>query len=1071
MPALVIPNCAAYDGTRFSTTCKQCQPGMFVQNNLCVVRANAAISGCQAYSAEADACQVCNAGFVLTTDALACLPAIANCATHDNSAGSTALTCLACKEGFAPAANACAAGTIANCAVYTSATVCARCANGFYLSAGGCVQSKSVPFCATFDQTTPDTCSSCANHAFLLTVARVCLPLQRVPNCATYADYRTCTACAPGYTLQNNACALIPLAENCLAKGSAGECTLCIDGFYLQAGTCQRHLRFLTKNCLTIAGSGVQASFGCEACSNYYRSFDFAGQAVCVSEAELGQRPIDRCVAYDVNSTGPTSALLCRRCAEGFVLANNRASCLRGCGPSETNQPNVPVILETQDGYDTIGPMCGVSNNGDVASYYRIDGVNFIYNCTASAITYHGADVRPLEFSADGKLSKLFSLGVYRQQVLCDLPPTSTAGLFNLRDQQDPNCGSWRKVVDKYYCQRCAMGRAGTPRVDASNPGAPVQYVTCETPVQGCDPQVFVGGLERLFLGGTRLSQLFSCHKCYRNDEVPVAFVSDVGVAVPYAKAANPPSSVTGVDSPVVECLNPSAYSLGIPPQTYLATLPELCGFVVVLTNRVKRFVDLLDAAASVRCVACRPGSRPVREGDVIKACVPIANCDPVSGVEAVDSCTACKPAFGFKVRALAPGTEFEVDRTACERQRDHNCRFEDEAGCLMCNAGYTLNYDGVCEKIVPAYCQENFYSTSHAAMRARLDTFRERDFLRQLVLLNPVGCRKCTSSFHAATLVAPAAQTFVSCSYSPYTLEGNFKIGTVYTANCKNYGDTLCQACESGYVMSVDRAHCVAQDAYPFCNAVDTAALRCAACRAGYVLVRGQCERPAIPFCLQYNSDVTSRQVCARCEARYRLVQNACIPGDVANCDLFDVLGACVTCVRGYVLARLKATQYCMPLSQSLNCAAASALATGTPPVLSCTECQPDYGLHVPESRGQICLSLASIDNCEAYDNTNDLSSSLFRCARCKPDYFVHESGQCLPRTRVTKNCAVNKADGDYCAECNPEYMLSAAKNCVPSPSGILNCAEYSSHTTCKSCVPGTLLRDNACVLPDVAT
>lgn len=1074
VPTLAILNCVTYDGTRFSSTCKQCQPTMFVQNNACVNRVNTNIANCQTFAPLADVCQACNTGFVLTTDRLACLAAIANCAAYDTSSSTSAtLSCTSCNDTFVLTGNTCVAGTIPSCLRYSSATACVRCLNGFYISSGSCLQSKSIPFCSTFDQTKADTCTSCVNHAFLFTVTKTCLPRAVIPNCVKFSDYATCTECAKGYTLANNQCSLIPPAENCLVKNPSSQCTLCLDGYYLLNGLCVRHYRFLTKDCLSVSDSGVSPSFGCDQCSNYYRSYNFANQAVCISDVELKTTPIDKCVAYDINSSTPTTTTLCKRCAEGFVLSSTRLACLRQCEQSVSATERIPVILETQNGFDSIGPMCGPRNQNDVDSYYLINGAAFIYNCTETAITYHSADVRPLEFSSDAKFTKQFTLGKYRQQVFCDLRPPSTAGLFNLQDVQDPNCSFWAKIGGKYYCQRCAMGRAGVPRIDATTtPASPVNYVTCEVAMQNCDSQVFYGGLDKIQVGNTKLSSIFSCHKCYRNDEIPVAFITDAGVAVPYAKSANAPSSVTNINSPTVECLNPTAHSLGIPENLYLATLPELCGFAAVFTNKQKNFVDLLAAATSVRCLACRPGSRPVREGDVIKACAPIPNCDPINGVDVVNQCSACKPTFNFKVKSTSvvtggnTVTTYNIDFTSCQRQRDVNARFEDEKGVWMCNQGYTLNYDGVCEKIVPAYCQENFYNSNHAVLRDALPNFVESDYLRQLIVFNPIGCRKCTSNFYLASIVAAPTQTFISCSYSPYTLEGSFIGATTYISNCKNYGDTFCFACESGYVMSVDKKNCVAQDAYPFCDTVDTTARQCTVCRSGYVLVQGQCEKPAIPFCLLYNSDGSSKQICVRCEAQYRLVQNSCIPGEVRNCELFDTMGACVNCLRGFVLTRLKTTQYCMPLSVNLNCAVAKT-SLGSPPLLECTECQPNFGLSIPTVQPQICLSLNNVNNCETYSNSNELGSSFFNCTQCKSDYFLHDNGSCMLRTRNTTNCAANKTDGDYCAECNAAYMLSTNKTCRPAPAGILNCEEYLNRTTCKTCAPGTILQANACVLP----
>lgn len=94
-----------------------------------------------------------------------------------------------------------------SCDVYgSSATVCSKCNNGYYLSNESCVAHTSITDCSEYSPSSADTCVTCKDNSFRFSVERVCVDGTEISYCGTYSsgNVGTCLTCKDGYYMDDD---------------------------------------------------------------------------------------------------------------------------------------------------------------------------------------------------------------------------------------------------------------------------------------------------------------------------------------------------------------------------------------------------------------------------------------------------------------------------------------------------------------------------------------------------------------------------------------------------------------------------------------------------------------------------------------------------------------------------------------------------------------------------------------------------------------------------------------------------------------------------------------------------
>lgn len=1061
----VIDDCVKYDGAATSTVCLACKDGFYASMNVCVARTRPTIAHCSVLNGQADVCLTCLTGYALTPDATACLEVIVGCATYDPLGTPAALTCSACQAGMFLSSNTCTAGSVLNCTSYAAAGACSACdAKYFLASPTNCTAHPILQNCEVYDPVVSGTCTRCASSHLLFSYNSMCEKIIAIENCKTYSDKTTCSACKDRFVLTTNTCVAIPASENCLQKDPATlKCIKCDTGYYISADVCVKHYAFQLDRCATIANDGLAATeMTCSACKDYSIEFDFANQHSCFTATELGITAIANCVRHSLDFSTTPKTLTCTRCATGMVLNNARSACVANC------DANVPVIISTFTGTSVIGPMCDSAVDATTASLYILDGTRYVASCSATAIEYRTGVYLPFNFptlkgaTVGSALAQTYNItsnfGTSYEEIKCDAVPALPAVPVYVPSDATTrtNCEFWDKSGSSYLCKRCKKGYTGIPASD---------HVVCDRVVSGCDTNVHFGGLDHAvsyITGTTKLSALFSCHKCHRKDQVPIVYIKSDGTFVPFNKANPIPSAGAGLTSSAVECVIPTAKGLGYEARSFLATVPENCALLVAHVDKEKDFKNLVGTATetSLYCAACRPGFKKVLDGSSnLVACAPIEFCDSLFGFQSVNKCASCLPGWTWKTTVA--GGVATIDGEVCLRQKDTNCFLSDVNDlCYICKTGFRFNYDGVCEAVELPLCA----SAQYSEIPTTISTLANYPELRVKAFDMGAGCRSCASPTLAVLPVTPG-RSMKACARSPYARRQNFPPSTVFVHNCKAYLSGIspsCSVCEQNFVISTDGKSCLDLRAFPGCSAVNKVTGMCTSCQTGFVLVKGLCEVPRIPNCKVYStSPLAQGQQCDLCAPGFVSYVHTCVPGTVNLCETYDlVTKACTKCLTGNFLAEIQGTQYCLAIRPEFNCSSVDQTLVASRR-LACSVCSSAEYIIAPAAATftDICLPLQVIDGCKVYANTGALLTSVLTCQTCQDGFFRHTETSCLPRKRIVPRCLTYHQNYDFCSTCEPAHYLSNNKTCEPYPTGIYGCQVYTSNTTCAECSPGMYL------------
>jgi hypothetical protein len=129
---------------------------------------------------------------------------------------------------------------IDNCQEYSSASICKKCINTFYLTGNKCHSSTVVPNCLVYDSFS-DSCTECLEQ-FILSPTQDCLKRVYFPisNCKKLnIKEDKCEECHEGFKITNDEIGCFRLVINCetyhdvyASSSTKNACSICIEGFY-----------------------------------------------------------------------------------------------------------------------------------------------------------------------------------------------------------------------------------------------------------------------------------------------------------------------------------------------------------------------------------------------------------------------------------------------------------------------------------------------------------------------------------------------------------------------------------------------------------------------------------------------------------------------------------------------------------------------------------------------------------------------------------------------------------------------------------------------------------------------
>lgn len=264
-----VTGCAYYSS---ATQCLECTAGRILNGNTCWVPYNGA--NCK-YLANDSNCAICNTGYQFVSGACTSYSPNTNCVESNNSNG-----CRSCSTlNYLANATTCTLRTagIANCRVYTSATVCSLCNSGYHIASNVCVNASPVITGCQY-YSTAGVCIQCSTGALNANGSKC------IANCEIAGA--ACNLCNAGYFIQAGECVkATTIVDGCEIYKADGVCDYCAPGYvWIDNKTC-RALRGL--------GNCRWAFYNiCAICEPGYYEAPFGK---CQEVPEV----IDNCLIYD----------------------------------------------------------------------------------------------------------------------------------------------------------------------------------------------------------------------------------------------------------------------------------------------------------------------------------------------------------------------------------------------------------------------------------------------------------------------------------------------------------------------------------------------------------------------------------------------------------------------------------------------------------------------------------------------------------------------------------------------------------------------------------------------------
>jgi hypothetical protein len=446
----------------------------------------------------------------------------------------------------------------------------------------------------------------------------------------------------------------------------------------------------------------------------------------------------------------------------------------------------------------------------------------------------------------------------------------------------------------------------------------------------------------------------------------------------------------------------------------------------------------------AIYCLACKKGFYPTKSGHKVVSCTAISKCQ---GSFTFNSCSKCEVPYDEGIQSC---TVADVP--------DPNCIRSLNGVCKVCADQYTLNFDGVCEKIGIYKCQEGKMQFPGAFKTKDIEfLISQKDRLG--VSSENFGCTKCESNFISISNLSISNV----CVSSSYLVLDSLPSNTAYIKNCLKYGADpttegfLCRVCKSGLIPNGNYTECVNQ--LPGCLQTQVGNDNlCMTCDLGRTNVGGVCKENNIANCENYITDGATLS-CGKClEGYYSQDSVECLKGKVSNCSIYENNSdsTCLACSSRFVkYTNVQGKTFCLSY-ENFNCQQWNNASS-----FACDACDEGYFVTTPYDTDPADYCIGgnyTIPNC------NFIDINLL-CDSCSSQYYLNSSRtECLPRKNTVQNCEMYSPIADECQSCIAKYYTHLNGQCYPYPVGIQFCKEYSDATTCAKCDPNKFLQNNLC-------
>lgn len=1098
----LIQNCATYATNTSSVSCLTCATGYYLASaNTCTQRsASLNLANCATFSNTQDTCTACSTGYYLYSSTN-CLPVIANCTSYDaSSSTSTQLQCSVCASTYVLTAaaatggqNSCVLGNIQSCSVYSNATTCTTCVNGYNLiNATTCTQTPQITNCTSYDGASAATpvgkCLTCnPANSFLVALSNTCQNVATpVSSCIAYDTTVTpvvCVACANGFALNSgsNLCSTLTIS-GCLvgtASTTSGVttqlCSQCAAGSVISADSksCINAFGYKKDQCSNGTDSDIDndstiSSYQCLTCAQGAFPILYTNQYACLTLAETAQ--LNNNVALTASSCLKyTNTLSCFQCdpasANPYLFTdttnNNATSCVASCSSlafnriklgtgNQISQYNVCNSANTIANCAIYAPNLNDVNLGDTCIACQ---ANYFPVASVTSATFTNVDPSVTTISANANIYGYIPapnarfigysacVAVNASNTINGAASNGTTGaIANLT----ANCNFFTLVSgSNYVCGKCNIGTTGT--ITGS-------YITA------CPNDSTCGSNNNYYNLDTAINNLATCKSC----------------------------SVPGTNTPMIAYVGTSASN-----PTFTAFAQYNFAYTTATANGTTTNVLRVSGGTQPTSV-CRPpataptgwntsyGTQSWGTGSFYTptgygGCGIIAINLAAEGNNSIDTtqtpnvinygnfCAACSPGYA----PTSTDNTYGFVKLGCAAINYCPTTGTLFNGCSTCNTGYILSYNSAAATGVPAIsfttCLQVVNTTNLAnCYAANPDT---------VTATNAGVCGACKPGFNLnADNYCEAIQPY-NCS------AGAFRINKANATNLidlqwqlyTNGNAVGCNRCVSGSVavaITVSNVRgCVASDYVK--NTVDTLT------NSAYV-----------EHCMIYNAATTNNTlVCVQCETNFVLSGDGltCYPiASLANCSVASSATVCTNC--STIAYGLLPAGTCVAGAIN-NCAAYNSDGTGNTGATAalCAACNDGYYLN-----NNTC-SVGGITNCQTYGATGS------RCSLCANGYFLIDNSSNNNGANSTNiadicaaiptslNCAQPNVDsnGNYtcnlCTNNSTQVAVTPAtgtvQNACISFSSVTNCATYNAGTftssafTCATCASGFYLSNNLCV------
>ena len=1073
-----VENCEEYSVNEEG--CALCLKDFYLNNSLCKERvASKNMFTCLTLNPTKDECSVCKDTFALTL--AGCQPGIENCAEYNGIATSRDdLECSKCNDGFYFFAdeNKCvqpASFAEDFCKEYKfNEPVCSVCLDRYFFDAQllKCKIHDNIDLnCAKSSLIERNSCEECNQGFKAYSVQKLCkIVASPIDNCLEYQTENICKRCALNYF--GNLCQEIETSRNCqrVEVANTSNCDLCKDGYYTNSTPynkqCVKPFESQSDQCESFELKEGDSKVGCTQCkeNSYPVLFDTNKIFACEPKADFGGDLPSDCQMVHYDPSGPSYN--CLLCNEGFVL--DAGNCLSACSSSKVHRKislgefGTSNMVKIVSQNDCVSPATNYPNCKLIVPRVDVDIDNMEYICGECKSGYSkvvdiktpNARLKTHNYdSNDGQ----FKMGLRNPEYLCETVLTSKLqGTISLN-----NCALFAKfqvsTVDKYGCIKCDMGKTG--KIVEADTGyyviesCDIDIVGCvasETDLRGITPFSLLTA-DTLF---TSYENYLSCIQC-QGSASTIPFISfkmstNKMVFNKYKEGKSYLDNIlTELESGSAETTddfngNTMACRDYTVPADFGLPADEVISFIPNCALGAFE-IDQVTHETAIYCIACKKEYYPVMTGRKITNCDPILKC---SSSNRYNFCSNCE-------------TPFNDNNWRCNTEvfADPNCLRVKGGECVVCKTQYTVNPDGICEKITAFQCKAGKMELPDGFLSEDIDfviSEAERLGIADLTF----GCSECENNYIAIKNL----EISNVCVESQYLKLNSIPTDSTFIRNCLKYGynfslnKIICKVCKAGLMPSGDAGKCLTS--LPGClqsrTGNDSA---CQTCDSGRTLIGDECVSNTIANCLNFSTN-NGNLICEKCNPGYYILDKTqCIEGKVPNCNIYENNSEdeCVECNDRYVIYRnVEGKTFCLSY-QNFSCTEWTNSSS-----FSCVTCSQGY---YPATKLDTDPSHFCVGGNFVIDNCAELDTSLL-CTHCNTGYYLNSAKTgCITRAKKVDKCKTYSINTDECETCESNYYLHSNGSCYKYPIGIQFCKEYSNISTCIQCDPNKYLSDNICL------